>query len=74
MDSAATHERAVAQTLGWADEAAARGDHADALSWLKVLDAIGEQLSHEYQSKRESWRLSLRTKRQQMVQRGHPEA
>ena len=72
MDPTARHERAVAQTLGWADEAAARGDHGDALGWLKVLDAIGEQLSQDYQSKRESWRLSLRTKRQQMVQRAHP--
>jgi hypothetical protein len=39
------HARAVAQTLGWADEAAARGDHAGALAWLRTLEMIGHELS-----------------------------
>ncbi len=57
----ARHQHAVAQTLGRADDAAERGDHAVALGWLKVLDAIGEQLSSDYERKRESWRGALRT-------------
>ena len=44
-DGSARHARAVAQTLGWADEAAARGDHAGALEWLRTLEVIGHELS-----------------------------
>ena len=60
-DRSARHERAVAQTLGWADEAAARGEHAHALAWLQTLDVIGDELSAAYEAKRQSWRLALRT-------------
>lgn len=62
-DSSARHARAVARTLGWADEAAVRGDHADALAWLRTLDAIGHELSAAYEAKRRSWRLALGTRR-----------
>ena len=62
LNRATQHERAVAQTLEWADEAASRGDHARALEWLTVLEKIGEQLSGEYRRKRETWRLALRTR------------
>jgi hypothetical protein len=51
------HERAVARMLKSADAAAARGDYADALDWLRKLDALGHQLDPAYESKREGWRL-----------------
>jgi len=55
----ARHEQAVARTLEWADEAAERGQHATALEWLQTLEAIGDELSSEYQHKRERWRRAL---------------
>lgn len=58
-DMSARHARAEAQTLGWADEAAARGDHAGALAWLRTLEVIGHELSDAYEAKRQSWRLAL---------------
>jgi hypothetical protein len=60
LGAATRHEWAVARTLEWADDAAARGDHANALGWLGVLDTMGDQLSSEYRRKRENWRLALR--------------
>ena len=62
-DACARHARAVAQTLGWADEAAAGGDHAGALSWLRTLEMIGHELSDADEAKRQSWRLALGTGR-----------
>ena len=59
LETAARHERAVAQTLEWADQAAARGDHADALAWLNLLETMGHRFSNEYQRKREKWRVAL---------------
>ena len=50
------HRAAVANTLTWAEESAARGDYANALAWLSVLDAIGETLPDEYETKRIDWR------------------
>src|SRR5271165_5459940 len=41
------HEAAVANTLRWADDAAARGDHADAVSWVETVLAIGDELPEE---------------------------
>jgi hypothetical protein len=61
--SSARHARAVAQTLGWADEAAARDDHAGALAWLRTLEVIGDELSAAYEAKRHSWRLAFETRR-----------
>ena len=52
----ARHEQAVARTLEWADAAAERGQHATALEWLQTLEAIGDELSSEYQRKRHRWR------------------
>jgi len=52
----ARHQRAVARTLERADDAAERGDHVTALGWLQTLEAIGDDLSSEYQRKREEWR------------------
>jgi hypothetical protein len=55
----ARHEQAVARTLEWADAAAERGQHATALEWLQALEAIGDELSSEYQRKRHRWRRAL---------------
>jgi hypothetical protein len=38
------HRRAVRQTLSWAEEAAAEGDYATALSWLATLEAAEGKL------------------------------
>jgi hypothetical protein len=54
-DTSTRHARTVAQTLTWADEGAARGDHAGALAWLRTLEVIGDELSDAYQAKRRSW-------------------
>ena len=46
---------AVASTLSWADDAAARGDYAVALPWIETLDAIGDELTGGHQTKRDAW-------------------
>jgi hypothetical protein len=56
------HRAAVARTLGWADEAAARHDFHDALAWLKTLEAIGETLPDHYLRKQEAWRRRTHAK------------
>ena len=55
----AKHLVAVARTLQWADEAAERGDHFDALAWLETLEAIGDQLPEVYESRRGSWSAQI---------------
>ena len=59
-DRHAQHLAAVRQSLGWADAAARAGDHADALHWLDVVEAVGSELSAECIAKREAWRPTLR--------------
>jgi hypothetical protein len=49
------HRAAVRRSLGWAQESADRGDYADALGWIRVLEAIGERLPPGYQAKRQAW-------------------
>jgi hypothetical protein len=44
-DRRAQHQAAVRQSLGWADAAARASDHADALHWLDVVEAVGHELS-----------------------------
>lgn len=51
----ARHLGAVAGSLRFASESAARGDHRDALGWLNVLEAVGEVLPAEYVAKRGAW-------------------
>ena len=51
----AKHLAAVARTLQWADESAERGDHFDAIAWLKTLEAIGDKLPEVYEIRRDSW-------------------
>jgi hypothetical protein len=53
------HLAAVARRFGWAEEAAARGDYADALSWVGVVEAIGDLIPIEYQTKRRAWLSAL---------------
>jgi len=57
--SDAKHRQAVANTLRWADEAAQRGDPADALMWIEVLRAIGDRLPAAYERKCTRWKLAL---------------
>lgn len=57
-DAAERHRLAVASTLGWAQEAAERGDYADALEWVRTVEAIGEQLPRLPDSAR-TWRSAL---------------
>ena len=59
-DRHAQHLEAVRMSLGWADAAALAGDHADALHWLDVVEAVGDVLSAGYTAKREAWRRALR--------------
>ena len=54
-DPAERHSAAVRRSLGWAQESADRGDHGDALAWIQMLEAVGEQLSPAYQAKRQAW-------------------
>jgi hypothetical protein len=49
------HSAAIARNLGWADDAAARDDYTDALLWLGTIEAIGDQLTPEYHTKRQTW-------------------
>ncbi len=54
------HAVAVAKTLGYAVDAAAGGDYPDALAWLATVEAIGDVLPQEYETKRAVWRLAAR--------------
>jgi len=49
------HPEAVTRTLSWADEAADRGDHHDALAWLAVIQAVDGTLPSIYETKRAAW-------------------
>ena len=57
------HLAAVARSLGWARESAARGDYADALGWVRVVEAIGDPIPHEYEAKRQVWLRALAANR-----------
>jgi hypothetical protein len=49
------HERAVANTLGFAREAAARGDFRGALEWLAVVDVVDGGLPPGWERTRAVW-------------------
>jgi hypothetical protein len=53
LDPEMRHRAAVARSLGWADDAAARDDYTDALSWLSTIEAVGDQLAR-YHAKRQT--------------------
>jgi hypothetical protein len=55
LSGAERHRAAIAVTLTWAEESAARGDYADALSWLDVVEATGDHLLDGYEVKRQAW-------------------
>ena len=51
------HERAVANTLCWAQEAAAHDAFGDALEWLRVVELVDGALTPGWERTRASWRL-----------------
>ena len=51
------HERAVANTLCWAQEAAADETFSDALEWLHVIELVDGALTPDLTRTQESWRL-----------------
>jgi len=57
------HQAAVVRSFGSAEQAAARGDYADALSWVQVVEAIGDPIPIEYQTKRRTWLSALAVSR-----------
>ena len=59
LRAADRHLVAVASSLGWAQESADRGDYTDALGWIAVLEAIGEEIPDGYQTKRQAWGRAL---------------
>jgi hypothetical protein len=61
LDGETKHRAAVARSLGWADDSAARGDHAGALGWLQMVEAIGDQLPEAYDTRRRDWLIAIRT-------------
>jgi hypothetical protein len=61
-DRSDPHLAAVRRSLGRAQESADRGDYADALGWIRVLEAIGEQIPPGYHAKRRAWDAQLAAK------------
>lgn len=55
MSGLGRHERAVANTLGFAQEAAARGDFKDALEWLGVVEVVDGVLPPGWDRTRAAW-------------------
>jgi hypothetical protein len=53
----------VARTFGCGEEAAARGDYADALLWVGAVEAIGDVIPIAYQPKRQALQTALAAKR-----------
>jgi hypothetical protein len=60
-DASERHLLAVAGSLRWASESAARGNYRDALGWLHALEAAGEELTHEYSTNRSTWLRAAET-------------
>lgn len=56
MTGVGRHERAVANTLGFAQEAASRGDFKDALEWLGVVEFVDGVLPPGWERTRAVWR------------------
>ena len=51
------HERAVANTLCWAQEAAAHEAFSDALEWLDVVELVDGALTPRWERTQAAWRL-----------------
>ena len=55
MTSTERHEQAVAQSLRWAEDAAATQDFKQALGWLAVVETVDGALPPEWEQARTSW-------------------
>lgn len=66
------HRQAVANTLSWADLAAAEGDYRGAIAWLDTITAIGDMLPDPYPARRARWLAALETAGPLEVPREHP--
>ena len=49
------HTVAVKNSFRLAQESADRGDYVDALGWINVLEAIGEQIPADVEARRRAW-------------------
>ena len=58
MSAAARHQRAVAQTFRFAQDAAATGDFGEALEWLAVVESVDGGLPADWELTRDSWLLA----------------
>jgi hypothetical protein len=57
----AQHAAIIARTLGWADEAAARRDYAQAVRWVETVRGLGNELPGEYKAKHARWQNAIET-------------
>lgn len=57
------HRAAIARTVSWAEEAAARGDYGTALSWLATVEAVEGRLPPALDAKQRVWASSARLRR-----------
>jgi len=55
MSDAGRHDRAVVQSFGFAQEAAANGDFFNAIEWLRVVEVVDGGLPAEWERTREYW-------------------
>ena len=55
MNAAERHQRAVAQSLRFAQEAADRGALGEALEWLGVVELVDQRLPAEWERARAGW-------------------
>ena len=55
----AQHAAIIGRTLRWADEAAARGDYAEAVRWVDTVRGLGQDLPDEYEAKQQTWLNAL---------------
>ncbi|MGB0091342.1 MAG: hypothetical protein WBP81_02225 [Solirubrobacteraceae bacterium] len=55
MTSAEHHQRAVARSLSFAQEAAGRSDFDDALAWLRVVATVDGGLPAQWERARACW-------------------
>lgn len=53
------HRAAVERTVSWAEQEAANGDFAAALSWLAAIEAIDGELPEEIAAKRRAWEAGV---------------
>jgi len=54
------HDRAIAQSLAWAQAAADRGDFEEACVWLETVLATDGRLPDGWEGRAEEWRARAR--------------